>query len=111
MRQRILSVVVAFVLWSPALLAQAAPAEPDGGALYRQHCRSCHGLKGTPPARMVTVYPTLKAFGDLAADSIVAVLRHGKGKDMKAFADRLSPAEMQAVAAYIRTFGDAPAGP
>jgi mono/diheme cytochrome c family protein len=108
---RILPLIVALGLWSPALAAQAAPAEPDGAALYRQHCRSCHGAKGTPPARMVAVYSALKPFGDMPADSIAAVVRRGKGKDMKAFADRLSAAEIQAVAAYIRTFGDAPAGP
>jgi len=110
--RRTMTVILALSVWATGAAAQAAATEPDGAALYRQQCRSCHGAKGTPPARMVTVYPALTAFGDLAADSIVAVLRHGKGKDMKAFADRLSPAEMRAVAAYIKTFGaSAPPGP
>jgi mono/diheme cytochrome c family protein len=86
-------------------LAQA----PDGAALYRQNCRSCHGLKGIPPQRMMAVYPSLKAIGDSAflrarsVDSIVAVLRHGAGRDMKPFADRLSPAEILAVAKFVKT--------
>lgn len=95
----------------------AAAPEPDGAVLYRQQCRSCHGARGVPPARIVTLYPTLKTLADsarqaqLTADSIVAVLRHGKGKDMKPFADRLSPAEMAAVAKFVKTFGTPAAGP
>lgn len=106
--RRMVTVSLALSVWATGAAAQAAATEPDGAALYRQSCRSCHGAKGTPPARMMTVYPTLKAFGILAADSIVAVLQHGKGKDMKSFADRMSPAEMQAVAAYIKTFAAEP---
>jgi len=102
------SAILALVLGVSSAAAQAVP-EPDGAALYRQNCRSCHGARGVPPARMVGLYPTLKAIGDSAylmrtpTDSIVAVLRRGKGKDMKAFADRLSPAEIVAVAKFVRT--------
>ncbi len=89
--------------------SNAAAQAPDGAALYRQNCRSCHGLKGTPPQRMISVYPSLKAIGDSAflrtrsVDSIVAVLRHGAGRDMKSFAGRLSPDEMVAVATFVKT--------
>jgi mono/diheme cytochrome c family protein len=96
----------------------AAATEPDGAALYRQNCRSCHGAKGVPPARMVSLYPTLTTLADstvlkhLTTDSIVAVLRHGRGKDMKAFADRFSPAEILAVAKFVKTLRSAaPTGP
>ncbi len=94
--------------------ASAATAqEPDGAALYRQNCRSCHGAKGTPPARMATIYTTLKPIGDsafaarMSVDDVVGVLQKGKGKDMKPFADRLSAAEMQAVAKFVRTLASA----
>lgn len=82
---------------------------PDGAALYRQNCRTCHGLKGIPPRSMMTVYPNLKAIGDSAflrtrsVDSIVAVLRHGAGRDMKSFANRLSPEEITAVARFVKS--------
>ena len=109
--------LLAISLGVSSAAAQAAP-EPDGAALYRQACRSCHGARGVAPARMIAIYPTLKTLADsgalarLSTDSIVAVLRHGKGKDMKPFADRLSPAEMLAVAKFVKTFGSpAPAGP
>jgi mono/diheme cytochrome c family protein len=98
-------VILALGFGSSKALAQT----PDGAALYRQNCRSCHGLKGIPPQRMMSVYPSLKAIGDSAflrtrsVDSIVAVLRHGAGRDMKSFADRLSPAEILAVAKFVKT--------
>ncbi len=111
----------ALVLSSVASVAAQAPAaapEPDGAALYRQQCRSCHGARGVAPARMVTLYPTLKTLADsslqahLTTDSIVAVLRHGKGKDMKSFTDKLSAAEMLAVARFVKSLGSpAPTGP
>ena len=105
---------------APVAAAQepAAAPEPDGAALYRQQCRSCHGARGVPPARMMTLYPTLKTLADsslqahLPTDSIVAVLRHGRGKDMKSFTDKLSPAEMLAVARFVKSLGSpAPTGP
>jgi mono/diheme cytochrome c family protein len=95
----------------PAItVAQAAPG-PDGAALYRQQCRSCHGARGVPPARMLTLYPTLKTLADsseqahLTEASIVNVLQHGKGKDMKPFADKMSAAEIAAVAKFVKSLG------
>lgn len=35
-------------------------------------------------------------------DSIVAVLNHGVGRDMKSFKDKLSPDERAAVARYVK---------
>lgn len=89
--------------------SRAAAQAPDGAALYRQNCRTCHGLKGIPPRSMVTVYPNLKAIGDSAflrarsVDSIIAVLRNGAGRDMKSFANRLSPEEIAAVAKFVKS--------
>ena len=109
--------VLGLCLWASRAAAQEVP-DSVGVALYRQQCRSCHGAKGVPPARMVTLYPTLKTLVDstlqahLTTDSIVAVLRHGKGKDMKSFTDKLSAAEMLAVARFVKSLGSpAPTGP
>src|SRR5574341_2453684 len=101
----VVGAILGLCVWTASAAAQAA-SEPDGAALYRQNCRSCHGVKGVPPARMVSVYPTLRSLADsaqlaqLTTDSIVAVLKHGRGKNMKSFADRLSPAEMLAGAQF-----------
>ena len=100
-----LGVILALGFGPSNALAQA----PDGAALYRQNCRSCHGLRGVPPQRMVAIYPTLKSLADSAylrgrsADSIAAVMRRGAGRDMKSFADRLSPAEIAAIAKFVKT--------
>jgi mono/diheme cytochrome c family protein len=117
---RVWTVAAVLLLGLPIAAGAQAPAagatEPDGAALYRQNCRSCHGLKGVPPARMLTLYPTLKTLADsteqahLTEASIVAVLQHGKGKDMKSFADRLSPAEITAVAKFVKSLTAPPAG-
>jgi mono/diheme cytochrome c family protein len=91
-----------------AAQAPAASSEPDGAALYRQHCKSCHGARGVPSAQMHTIYPTLKALADsteqahLTEQSIVGVLQKGKGKDMKPFTGKLSAAEMAAVAKFVK---------
>ena len=87
----------------------AASGEPDGAALYRQHCRSCHGAKGIPSATMRASFPKLPSLADstlqahLTTDSIIVVLHHGRGKDMKSFTAKLSPAEMTAVAKFVKT--------
>ena len=93
--------------------ARAAAQGPDGQALYREHCRTCHGVSGKPTKSATTQYkkiPTLDlAF--LAArsdDSLVAVLTKGVGKDMKSFKEKLTPEEMRAVAQYLRTLVGTP---
>jgi mono/diheme cytochrome c family protein len=86
-----------------------AAQEPDAAALYRQHCRTCHGGKGVPSQSMLTVYPGLKALADsgafakLPADSIVAAMQHGRGGQMKSFSSVLTSEQMTAIAKYVKT--------
>jgi mono/diheme cytochrome c family protein len=55
------------------------------------------------------MYPKIIALNDSALmaripdDSIMAVMKHGAGKDMKSFSDRLTNEEMEAVVKYVRT--------
>jgi mono/diheme cytochrome c family protein len=87
---------------------RVAAQEPDGAALYKQHCRTCHGAQGVPSARMLTLYPKLQSLADsaylatLSVDSVAAVTRSGVG-DMKPYAEKLSAAEIEAVARYVMT--------
>ena len=106
--------ILALALGASSTAAQA----PDGAALYQQHCRMCHGAKGVPPQRMVTLYPGLKMLADsglmatLSTDSIAAVVRHGAGRYMMAFGEKLSAAEVAAVAKFVKTLaGGAPRAP
>ena len=86
----------------------AAQAADDGATVYRQHCRTCHGASGTPTQRMVGLYPKLKTLSDsslmagLTEDAIVNLIKKGQG-DMKPLGDKLTAAQMTAVAQYVKT--------
>jgi len=110
--KRVAAVLAVGIAISLAVGTRAAAAQsPDGEALYRQHCRTCHGGKGTPTQRMVGLYPTLKTLADsallagLSVDSIVAILKKGAGKDMKSFSEKMTPDQMAAVAQFVKTLG------
>jgi mono/diheme cytochrome c family protein len=102
-----LLVVAAAAVFAASTAAYPRQA-PDGKALFETHCRKCHGPAGRPIAAMKKLLPELPTwdgafFAKRSDADIVAVLTNGKGKNMKSFADRLSPDEMLAVARYIRT--------
>jgi mono/diheme cytochrome c family protein len=86
---------------------------PDGKALYEENCRKCHGVRGVPPKAIKEKFPKVQMLDDVflakvGDDSLVKVMTRGVGKaeDMKSFKDKLTPAEMAAVAKYVReTFG------
>ena len=99
---------------SAASRARATPApllaqDADGRMLYLKNCRTCHGATGQPSGENKEKYPKIRALNDAAFvngitdDSLLAVLKKGKGTDMKSWSDKLSPAEMMAVIKYVRT--------
>jgi mono/diheme cytochrome c family protein len=90
-------------------IAVAAQADPPGKAPYEENCRKCHGVRGVAPKTMQAKFPKIATFNEAffdkhTPDSIVVILTKGKGQDMKSFKDKLSTAQMVAVATYIRTF-------
>jgi mono/diheme cytochrome c family protein len=97
------------ILAAGLITGRLAAQEPDGREIYRNECRSCHGANGVPSQHSREQYPKVASFADSAffdgrsQDSIIAVLRHGVGQDMKSMRDKLQPEEMRAVAAFIRT--------
>jgi mono/diheme cytochrome c family protein len=108
-RTRIAGSLVAGLILAIGLGASRLEAQqPDGAALYQQHCRSCHGAQGVPTPRMLTLYPKLKSLADsaylasLSTDSIVVVTRDGVGT-MKAYKDKLSAEQITAVAQFVKT--------
>lgn len=97
-------VVTALVL--SLSLAPALAADPDGKALYDAKCAMCHGKDGVAK-------PLAKGsgnFNDAAwqkanpAETIEKVATEGKGK-MKGYAGKLTPEEIKAVAAHVKTLG------
>ncbi len=114
MKHTTVAVVAGLVVALTAGARVGAAQAPDGAALYRQHCRTCHGARGTPSARMQGLYPKLVSLADsslptrLSADSIVHLLVNGAGDDMKSFSEKLTRPEMVAVAEFVRTLNKAP---
>src|SRR5512146_1821767 len=100
-----IGIALALTVGTRSAAAQAA----DGAALYKQHCRTCHGATGAPSQRMAGLYPALKSFADsttlagFSVDSSVSNLKKGQGKDMKAVTDKPTPEQMAAVAHYVKT--------
>jgi mono/diheme cytochrome c family protein len=96
-----------------AIVAAVAPRRivaqvVSGQSVYREECKSCHGLNGVPPARAIAKYKKIKAVGDsgfvtnLSVDSIMTILNKGIDKSMKSFKEKLSQDEIRAVAIYIK---------
>jgi mono/diheme cytochrome c family protein len=97
-----------------ASTAAAAPAAPNGVALYARWCASCHGASGMgdgPDARRLPVAPARHA--DAAAmskrpdDSLYDVIAvggppYGRSARMPAFGATLSSSEIRALVAQIR---------
>jgi cytochrome c oxidase cbb3-type subunit 3 len=91
----------------------------DGATLYGTFCAACHGPRGEGMR-----YPGMKAFPAIGNPDFLAIasdrfitetVRHGRpGRRMPAWGDKdggLRPAEIDAVVAHVRSFGDWPSPP
>lgn len=94
--------------WVPDPVLEPVQNAP-GKALYLTSCKACHGVLGVPTKLSVKKYEKIPDLTDPAfwsgrsADSVVAVLRKGVGRDMKSFSEKLSADEMRSVALYARS--------
>ena len=99
-RKLVLSLATPFLL----AIAQPALAEVDGKALYESKCAMCHGKDGVakPMAKGSSNFndPAYQQANDAAA--IAKVTSEGKNK-MPAYKGKLSDAEIQAIAAHVKT--------
>lgn len=94
------------------LLAGCQPAQSDlalGRGVWNGSCYFCHGYSGdarTVAARYLEPKPvdfTAPAASRLTREDIARAVRDGRpGTAMRGFAGRLSPAEIAAVAAFVR---------
>ena len=96
----------ALVLSSSTVLMSAQAQGTDAKANYEEFCRKCHGVRGTPPKTMKEKYSKIATFdakfvNEHPVDSIVKVLTKGKSDDMKSFKDKMSAAELTAIAQYV----------
>jgi len=81
--------------------AVAAATGPDGEALYKQYCITCHGLYGNMGASGAYNLQASK----LSLEERVVVITKGR-KAMNAFESLLSPEEIEAVAEYTFELGE-----
>ncbi len=88
-----------------ASLTFRAGQKPDGAEIYKKNCAMCHGVDGKGFSAIKTPDFTDPKWQAATKDkAMVTIIKLGK-KDsvMKGFADKLGEAEIQAVAAYIRS--------
>jgi DNA-binding beta-propeller fold protein YncE/cytochrome c553 len=92
-------IAAALLLLLASCTAQAQA--PDPAALYGTHCVACHGaqrLGGMGPALLP------QSLERLRKDEALQVIRAGRAaSQMPAFGDKLQPAELNALAAWIYT--------
>ena len=103
-------VLVAGVIAALGAVAQVCAQQAtatDGKTLFEANCKMCHGTRGVPPQARVKMrkVPVLDAayFEKHTDDSVVVVLKKGRGTNMKSCAERLTPEQMVAVARYLRS--------
>ena len=100
-------VALGFLLSASGAFACASAQGVDGKVVYDESCKKCHGAIGTPPVAMKKKFPKIATFdakfiATRSDDSVVKVLTKGKGEDMVSFKDKITAAEMVAVAKYVR---------
>jgi len=102
-------VLAGLVLAASGVISNAGAQTVDAKAVYDANCKKCHGVAGTPPKAMATMFPKIAAFdaaffAKRSNDSLVTVLTKGKSAAMTSFKSKMTPAEMAAVAKYVRAF-------
>jgi mono/diheme cytochrome c family protein len=92
-------------------IASLAPAAANSGAdLFAEHCAPCHGMDGkarTPAGRKLGAKDlSLSKLSDAELEKqIVTGAKDTRGLDrMPSFKEKLQPAEISAVVAYVKTF-------
>jgi len=104
------SIVAASVRRNPASIAKEAvhrTQKIDAPALYSQHCEMCHGPKGVAPAAELSFKGRAWKHGTSSA-AMTKVIRDGvEATAMIAFSQKLSAAEISALARLVRSFDPA----
>lgn len=88
------------ILFALAALSIAGAAHADA-ALYAKKCASCHGKDGKPTSIGEKMGAKDLGATKLSETEVVAIISGGKGK-MTAFKEKLSEAEIQSLAKYIK---------
>lgn len=95
-----------------------APSPPakdlqSGAKIFTEKCSPCHGTEGKGNSGIGTPdFTSSKVQGSLTDEMIIKTIHEGrKGTAMPAWGGKLSDAEIQAVAAFVRSLGPAQKSP
>jgi cytochrome c6 len=88
-----------------SVLAMAIAAS-EGKSLYETKCAQCHGKDGIakPPGKGSKNFNDPAFQSGWSEDAIAKITSDGKGK-MPAYRNKLSPEQIKAVAAHVKTLG------
>jgi len=83
-----------------------AIAASDGKTLYDTKCSQCHGKDGIakPPGKGSRNFNDPAFQSASSVDAIAKITAEGKGK-MPGYSSKLSPEQINAVAAHVKTLG------
>ena len=97
----LLAVILSLTLWLWGTPGWAEEAPASGSSVFEVHCVGCHINGGNIVRRGKTLkLAALKRRGYDSVEAIADLVYQGKGL-MSAYGDRLTPAEIQAVSAYV----------
>jgi putative heme-binding domain-containing protein len=103
-----LSLLLWIAVAHPVAAQQPAATAPDGEKIFRQQCQSCHGKGGHGGWA-----PDLTSGGLAAPDreeqTFQTISKGIRGTDMAPYGERLQPAGIRAVIAYLRSLARAAA--
>src|SRR5688572_3743048 len=100
--------IAALLMVAAAVSAQAGADAPGKVApvveVYKTHCQSCHMADGDSPLEPLNFVDGTWKHSSAPA-KVAGVIADGvPGTAMLAFKDKLTPAEVRALAAYVRAF-------
>lgn len=96
------------LLFSVLFALQAGSAEEgDTPALYKARCAACHGEDGHPKgiAKNSAVFTDEAWKNSTSLDEVAQVISRGRSR-MPGFGSKLTPEEIQALAAYVLAMKD-----
>ena len=87
-----------------ASLWLAAPAPAAVVELYKTHCQQCHMVDGDSPLPPMNFTDGIWKHGSAPARVAEVIADGVPGTAMLSFGAKLTPAEVRALAAYVRAF-------
>ena len=85
-------------------IAAAAPDKAAVAELYKTHCQACHMADGDSPLEPLNFVDGTWKHGSAPAKVGAIIADGAPGTAMLPFKEKLTPAEVKALAAYVRAF-------